>query len=444
MSMDADALLRSQQDLQGRIARAYENLKKSGAAKITAGAVESRLKALEANWSKFENNHEALSTMYWKAVCDHDYTKKDFFGLVEESFLTQRGTLLDLTLSLKEPIEQGEPTEAGTAQPRRTLPRIQLPSFSGKYEEWPAFRDLFRSLITTDPSVSGVERLHYLRTSVKGEAEQLIRNLPTTGDNFERAWSMLADHYENKRLLVRSCFSAFTATPRMKNESAEDLKRIFHGMLSTVGTLEGIGRPISDCTDLFVHLVVEMLDSRSRREWETAVSDTSEPPSYEALRTFMERRMRTLEALQPAKVESSSSPSSKATSATSRSARSHLAQKATKKGGRCAMCQGDHYILFCSDFQKKKPKEKKEFVEAKQLCLNCFGRHQLADCQSKKNCAACNARHHTSTHDAYAPSGNPSSVAATSLHVQHRSDEQATVLLATARVDVTDKFGVKL
>ncbi|KMQ82670.1 hypothetical protein RF55_22190 [Lasius niger] len=338
MSMDADALLRSQQDLQGRIARVYENLKKSGAAKITAGAVESRLKALEANWSKFETNHEALRTMYWKAVADHEYIKKDFFGLVEESFLTQRGTLLDLTQSLKEPIEQAEPTEAGASQPRRTLPRIQLPTFSGKYEEWPAFRDLFRSLITTDASVSGVERLHYLRTSVKGEAEQLIRNLPTTGDNFDRAWSMLADHYENKRLLVRSCFSAFTSTPRMKNESAADLKRIFHGMLSTVGTLESIGRPISDCTDLFVHLVVEMLDPRSRREWETAVSDTSEPPSYETLKTFLECRMRTLEALQPSKTESPSSPSNKAASATSRSARSHLAQKTTKKSGRCAQC----------------------------------------------------------------------------------------------------------
>ncbi|KMQ88514.1 hypothetical protein RF55_11989 [Lasius niger] len=146
MSMDADALLQSQQDLQDRIARAYENLKKSSAAKITAGAVESRLKALEANWSKFEDNHKALRTMYWKAVCDYDYIQKDFFGLVEESFLTQRGTLLDLTRSLRDPVKQVELIEAGAPQSQRTLPRIQLPSFSRKYEEWPAFRDLFRSL----------------------------------------------------------------------------------------------------------------------------------------------------------------------------------------------------------------------------------------------------------------------------------------------------------
>ncbi|KMQ86917.1 gag-pol protein, partial [Lasius niger] len=364
MSMDADALLQCQEELQGRIARTYENLKKSGAAKITEGSVESRLKALEASWSKFEQNHEALSTLYWKSACNTNYVKEDYFALVEESFLSQRGTMLDLLHSMRSRDERAEPTEAVAAAPqgRRTLPRIQLPTFSGRYEEWPAFRDLFQSLVIKDASVSGVERLHYLRTSVKGEAEQLIRNLPTTEENFTRAWSMMTEHYENRRLLVRSCFSSFTALPKMKTESTGDLKRIFHGMLSTVGTLESIGRPISNCSDLFVHLVVEMLDPRSRREWETA---------------------------------------------------------------------------------KKQPKEKKDFAEAKQLCPNCLGKHQLADCQSKKTCAACNARHHSSTHDAYVSSGSASTETSTSLHVQRRATKEATVLLATARIDVSDRHGIK-
>lgn len=88
MSMDAEALLRSQYvtyKLQSRIVRTYKNLKKSGAAKMTAG-MESRLKALEASWSKFEDNHEAFRTMYWKAVCDHDYTKKDCSGSSRKAF----------------------------------------------------------------------------------------------------------------------------------------------------------------------------------------------------------------------------------------------------------------------------------------------------------------------------------------------------------------------
>lgn len=184
---------------------------------------------------------------------------------------------------------------------------------------------------------------------------------------------MLVDHYENKRLLVRSCFSSFTALQKMKNESAGDLKRIFHGMLSAVGTQKSVGRPINKCTDLFVHLV-EMLNPRSRREWETSISGMTESPSYETLKTFLECRMRTLEALHPTKSEPTDAGSNKA-GASARSVRSHLTQRAAKKGGRCSLCQGNHYVLFCSDFQKKKPMEKKEFAESKQLCLNCFGKH---------------------------------------------------------------------
>ncbi|XP_011859011.1 PREDICTED: uncharacterized protein LOC105556524 [Vollenhovia emeryi] len=443
MSMDAEGLIRAQTELQLLLARSWENLKKAGSAKITVGLLESRLKVVEKNWRRFEVNHETLNTKHWEAIKDTDYIQNKDYGTVEEIFITQRGTITDMIREIKESAAKTA-TEAAP-QSRRTLPRIQLPTFSGKCDEWPAFRDLFQSLVSADPSVTGVERLHYLKTSVKGEAAQLIANLPTIEENFKGAWTILTDHYENKRLLVRSCFASFTAIPKMKSESTDsltsDLKRLFHGMLSTVGTLESIGRPIANSADLFVHLVTETLDPRSRREWETEVSGTSEPPSYETLKSFVERRVRTLEALQPHKAESTLPASGKSTSATTKSARSHLTQKPTKKGGRCALCEGDHYILFCSEFQKKSAKEKKGIVESKQLCFNCFGKHQVAECQSKKSCAACNARHHSSTHDAYiasSPGNNP-----TSHHAQRRSMRSTTVLLATARVNVADRHGTK-
>lgn len=53
----------------------------------------------------------------------------------------------------------------------------------------------------------------------------------------------------------------------MKSDSVADL-RIFHGVVSVVGTMEGIGRPISSGMDLFMHLVVELLDAKTRHEWD--------------------------------------------------------------------------------------------------------------------------------------------------------------------------------
>lgn len=77
---------------------------------------------------------------------------------------------------------------------------------------------------------------------------------------------MLIDHYENQRVLVRAYYSAFTALQKMKSESATKLRRIVHAMYSTAGVLSSIGRPITEGNDLFIHLVVEFFDARSRRE----------------------------------------------------------------------------------------------------------------------------------------------------------------------------------
>jgi len=47
--------------------------------------------------------------------------------------------------------------------------------------------------------------------------------------------------------------------------------------MSTVGSLEGIGRPITRGDDLFVHLIIELLDTWLRREWEYFISKTMDP-----------------------------------------------------------------------------------------------------------------------------------------------------------------------
>lgn len=51
-----------------------------------------------------------------------------------------------------------------------------------------------------------------------------------------------------------------------KNENQIRLRKILNNVSSTAGALESIGRPISSSEDLFVFDIVELLDSRTRRE----------------------------------------------------------------------------------------------------------------------------------------------------------------------------------
>lgn len=303
MSKDTEGLARTQLELYGRISRAYENLKKSGAANSTVGLVEARLQALESNWAKFEAQHDKLVSTSWDALAEHDYRKKDVMILAEEVYLIQKGAFLDALRALKSKVSGDAPTATSETSPlkRTTLPRIQLPQFSGRYEDWPSFRDLFNSIIGSDSSTSQVEKLHYLKVCLKGEAEALIRSLPTTDENFGRTRAILIEHYENKRILVRSYLSTFTSLHKLKGESVADLRKLYHAVISTAGALKSIGRPINREEDLFVYLIIDLMDTRSRREWENSLKDTTIPPTYAELIHFLERRVHMLESLQPAK-----------------------------------------------------------------------------------------------------------------------------------------------
>ncbi|KAF2894472.1 hypothetical protein ILUMI_11701 [Ignelater luminosus] len=69
------------------------------------------------------------------------------------------------------------------------LPTINLPNFNGNPEEWLNFRDLFINLKRENEALTDVHKLHYLRASVTGKAQQIIRSLgildPTTTRKFE-------------------------------------------------------------------------------------------------------------------------------------------------------------------------------------------------------------------------------------------------------------------
>ncbi|KMQ87200.1 hypothetical protein RF55_13588 [Lasius niger] len=353
---------------------------------ITTGLVEARLQALESNWAKFEAQDDKLVIGSWDALAGHDYRVKDLASQAEEAYLNQKDMFLDALYDLN--------SEASVEI------LVTAPDSS------------------KDASITKVEKLHYLKSCLKGEADLLVRSLPTTGENFERAWKSLTDHFENKRQLVRSYISKFTTLQKLKGDSSSDLRDLCHCVRSTVGSLESIGRPITSSEDLFVHLIVELLDLRSRHEWENTISETTKPPSYEELQRFLDRRVNTLKSLQPMRAEASSS---KISCGPARQTHSLHARNQKSKRGRCSLCGKDHYIMLCDVYQSKTAEARKQHVEAHNLCFNCLGKHKLTECTSKKTCSSCHARHHTTLHDACS-----NSEVATTLHFARHQPETPT------------------
>lgn len=64
---------------------------------------------------------------------------------------------------------------------KQRLPKISLPKFSRDQLAWESFRDLFKSLVHELSDIpSSVQKLHYLKSALSGEALDVITNVLLT------------------------------------------------------------------------------------------------------------------------------------------------------------------------------------------------------------------------------------------------------------------------
>ncbi|XP_011866999.1 PREDICTED: uncharacterized protein LOC105561540 [Vollenhovia emeryi] len=133
------------------------------------------------------------------------------------------------------------------------LPDISLPKFSGEYAAWPAFRNLFTSLILSNQKLTDVERLHYLRSSLEGAPAQLVSGLSMTGDSLVPSWELLKDRYENKRLLIHSCLDKLFASSTPVPRKAAALDKFITGVKEALKALEALGakEELGDCAVVY-------------------------------------------------------------------------------------------------------------------------------------------------------------------------------------------------
>lgn len=79
-----------------------------------------------------------------------------------------------------------------------------MPTFSGKYEKWISFRNMFQSMIHQNASLPPVQKMQYLILALKGEAYDIFSSLEASADNYHEAWEMLKERYDDWSRIDRS------------------------------------------------------------------------------------------------------------------------------------------------------------------------------------------------------------------------------------------------
>ena len=84
------------------------------------------------------------------------------------------------------------------------LPKLNLPTFKGDYENWLSFYDLFKSSVHDNRSLTDSQRLQYLKASLQGDAAKLLTSLAITDANYSIALQTLEERYANPRMIART------------------------------------------------------------------------------------------------------------------------------------------------------------------------------------------------------------------------------------------------
>ncbi|XP_022817932.1 uncharacterized protein LOC111350544 [Spodoptera litura] len=447
-------LLSVLEDTANLLQKTQSNLRKCPKQRLTKGYIEARMKIIDEYWHTFKCAHQDLVKITPKAHKGTlPYFMNDEFFIYEELYNVLQGDLKDMVTALSGSYESGSANSSFTLPNQQNkfihLPKIQLPKFSGTYESWQTFQDLFTSLVHNNSSLSDVQKLHFLKTSVTHEAQTLLNNIQVTDNNYAHAWDILRTRYGNKRLILNHSMRRLFNQKKMTSQSASQLKGLLDTTTECLHSLTTLNIDTSSWDPVLIYLLVQKMDPETHKNWEEYAykEDSDCVPTWSDLKKFLETKFRTLELTN----QNITTKDYKTTKERSFYAATPVTEKV------CVMCKDNHSLSHCKDFCKLEPNNRSEFVKEKHLCYNCLvPGHSAFKCKVPVSCRLCHRRHHSLLHVKKNTKPEDSSVSS-SPAVTHVEDEQAiqvntmmtsqysakqrVALLATAVVEATNEQG---
>lgn len=470
--MSAEDLVKSQRAWQYQMNSSITNFKKKGQA-MTIKYAETKLVSIKDCWKHiFENHHQLLI-----AAMDNDpdakaYIQNEIYEENEELFHSAQ-TLMQETIDGLRPTALAIDVHSSTLNTSVTqlnpehirLPSIPLPKFSGDYTDWTSYRDQFQSMIYNNERLTGVQKLHYLKSSLTGEAESLLRHVQITDANFLPAWKTLNERYENKRALINAQLKILLSQFSIHSESANGIKKLLDTTNDCMQQLTNLGIKLETWDCILIYITTQKLPIESHQLWEQSCQDCSDLPKMADLTKFLAARFRVLEIT--GNIKQKQPLTANTTKDKQLNFRKHTQSFHATNKENCFICNGDHRINKCPKFAEWSHESKLETIKKLGLCINCLGHgHTSTRCPSSRSCWTCKKRHHTILHkqsneEPSKPSiktittgtmiPNPNQIAAVAdihpaplnnYHVQNH--QQQRILLATAMVTVSAENGLQL
>ncbi|XP_050295379.1 uncharacterized protein LOC126735437 isoform X2 [Anthonomus grandis grandis] len=370
------------------------------------------------------NNFE---TLYFKTIADI----KQFLSIKTTS--SDQQVIHDESIHSLPPYITSLQRQVSVKRQNTKLPVIELPKFSGQYDKWLEFRDLYTSLVHKNNCLEPIEKFQYLKATLEGAAAQSIQAINITNENYDLAWDILCQRFENKRLIVHNHIKSLFNIYDIRPDSANSFRNVLDIISKNMRSLNNLGVITNSSDPLIIYLVTSKLDVESIREWEQS-GFAEELPSLAELYEFLSSRADFLDKVamhkgKPRKTFIVNQPST------------HQSSNLC-----CFYCKQQHAIYHCPKFTALSVDQRWSAIKSQKLCVNCLrSGHKLDKCRYG-HCRHCKQRHNSLLHkqqplipveDGHLVSSKETTQGQVALYNSTKSQ----ILLATAVVQVFDIHG---
>ncbi|KOB72096.1 Tel1 [Operophtera brumata] len=181
---------------------------------------------------------------------------------------------------------------------RVKLPTIHIQHFDGNYTEYTPFINLFSSIVNRDKTLDNVQKLYYLRSFLRGEPFDIIKNLPLTHTSYEEGLKLLDERYNNKYRITNEHINALLDLSSMVKSSPQNIREFVSQAKQILAALRNLGSNVDNWDDILLCILTRKLDAYTSRAYQLDRKADLKPSVHEFF-LYLEQRALALENAEP-------------------------------------------------------------------------------------------------------------------------------------------------
>ena len=294
--------------------------------------------------------------------------------------------------------------------------RLPIPEpvlFHGDPLQYPSWKISFRTLIESR-NISVRERIYYLKKYLGSPAKDAVEGVFyfENEEAYEEAWKILEERYGDSFRVTEAFRNKLGNWPKIVGKDSQGLRK-FADFLRQCQMAMRCTRDLqilNDCREN-QKMLLKLPDWIVQRWSRIVAASGSYYPSFEDFVAFLNKEadiacnpiasLSSLRSLQTKVETHRSNPDKKQkTGANTFSNKTSTVPKERSIKRNCVFCNKNNHTLHdCYEFKKKKPQERKTFIQKTGLCFGCLAHGHLSkNCPTKSVCKKCSGKHPTCLH----------------------------------------------